>query len=491
VRAAFDAPAAAAAVPTAAGAGVTAAGVATVLAPLVIAAIAGWLIRAQITATAGARDRRINEQGAGYGTDTAANAKAMASMVTSADKLAVYERLRSQEAKAQADLYEAIGDGDEQRVQMAEQQLKFIQLQRGQVDAVFERVHAINGVEADRLRLLRETEAFLKKSESERDRRAKELPETRRAYDDTVLKTADDKEKLDILARRRAELPSNAAIATMDASIEAMPAGKERDAADQRFLEISREILEIAQQREEVEKAIADKLADQAKELAGQQKARADYVLDTQIAEARVKGLDAIANRLENEKKLREEIRRVMEQTGVTEQEAERAARRKLSAEWQLEQKKAGASSAVAPSVSAGSSSSTFRPGITGAIGAKDDRISIYDNRAVGRLREVGADGRIPLTPAPVAIGDVVPRVRPAAGASASGGAGGLAGAVKDAADAVKRDNSAANLATLNKVMREFASTVVGNNAATDKAIAGIIVTVQDLTTKVKATRTQ
>lgn len=476
VRAAFAGRAAAAAAPAAVGAGVTAAGVASVVAPLVIAALAAWLIRAQIVSTAAARERRTNDQGDRYSADTAGNARAMASMVTSADKLAVYERIRTQEAKAQADLYDAIAAGDTLRVQQSEQQLKFLALQRDQVERVFDRVHAINGVEADRLRLLKETETFLKKSEDERDRRAKELPETRKAYDDTVMRTAGDQEKLDILARRRAELPSNAAIAKMDAALDAMPAGKERDAAEQRFLEISREILEITQQREEVEKSIADKLEDQAKKLAGQQQARADYVLDIQIAEARAKGLDAIATRLENEKKLREEIRRIVEQTGVSEEEAERAARRKLSAEWQLEQKKAG----LPAGSSSGSPASALRP--------PAETISIYDNRAVGRLREADANGRIPLVPVAPSISAAVPRItRPASPAAGAEGAD----AVRGAAAGIRGDRAVPAVGAVIAEVQNLGAAVQERDAALTAALGTLAKSVQDLTTQVKGNRKQ
>ncbi|MFA6962452.1 MAG: hypothetical protein WC205_16980 [Opitutaceae bacterium] len=476
-------PAASAAAPAAAGAGVTGGAIAAVVAPLVIAALAGWLIRAQINATADARTRRIEDQGNRYGSDTVGNAKAMSSMVTSADKLAVYERIRTQEAKAQQDLYDAINQGDAVRVQQSEQQLKFLALQRGQVEQVYDRVHAINGAEADRLRLLKETEAFIKNSEKIRDDRAAKLPETQKTYDDTVLKMADDQEKLDILRRRRAELPSNASIATYAGTLDAMPAGKERDAAEQRYLELSRQVLEVTQDIEAVQKSIAEKIADQAKELAKQQQSRADYVLDIQITEARAKGLDQVADRLENEKKLREEIHRVMEATGATEEEAERAARRKLSAEYQLAQlKKPGAASTPASLVS--------RP-------STQETISIYDNRAVGRLSEADANGRIPLVPTAPSFSSVVPQISRTAGAAAGvrGPAGtsaaDLAGVVASAADAVKTDASAENIAKLHEKLKDFGQAIVGKSAATDKAFQSLIVEVGKLTTQVKDLRTQ
>lgn len=470
-------PAASAAAPAAAGAGVTGTAIAAVVAPLVIAALAGWLIRAQINATAAARERRTNEQGDRYGADVAGNSRAMSSMVTSSDKLAVYARIQSQEAKVQQDIYDAIAQGDELRVSMAEQQLKFLALQRGQVDQVFERVHAINGVEADRLRRLREMEAFLKTSEKSRDERAAKLAETQKAYDDTVLKTADDQEKLEILRQRRADLPSNAAITTYAATIDAMPAGKERDAAEQRFLEISREVLEVTQDIAAVQKSIADKIADQVKELGKQAQARADYTLDIQIAEARVKGLDQVADRLENEKKLREEIRRVIQATGVTEEEAERAARRKLSADWQLEQKKNGTAAGSMPSADRGIQTGQIRTGRIGENSGAGETISIYDNRARGREREADAYGRIPLVPVAPSVSAVVPRLTGpgTTGVSGAGAAGDLAARVQSAADAVKADTSPENI-------RKLGESIASLDAAYGSRFAALTSALQEVT---------
>lgn len=442
---------------------------------LVVAGLGAWLVKAQLEASAAARERATNEQGDRYSSDIAGNAKAMSAMVTGADKLAVLERIRTQEARAQEDIYAAIADGDDVRVRAAEQQLKFLQLQRGQVDGVFDRVHALNGVEADRLRILKETQEFVKKSEADRDARAKNLPETQRRYDDIVMRTADDQEKLGILARRRSELPSDAAIATMSDSIDRMSAGKERDAAEQRLLEISGEVLDIAQQRAAVEKSIADKIADQAKKLADQQQARADYILEIQIAEARASGMDAVAGRLENEKKLRDEIRRIVEATGASEEEAERAARRKLSAEWQLEQKKAGA---------AGSQVSGFKPQVS-----QPETISIYDNRAVGRLREADANGRIPLVPTAPAVASVVPSASRVGTLAGRGNPGDLAGAVANAADAIKKDATSENLEALRKEIDKLAAVAESKNrdeAAKWKALSD---SVQNLVKQFAASR--
>jgi hypothetical protein len=475
VRAAYAGRVAGAVAPEAAATGVTAAGVATVAASLVIAALAGWFIRAQILATAAARDRRTNEQGDRYTADTVGNIKAMNAMVTGADKLAVLERLRTQEAKVQQDIYDAIGQGDAVRLDSSRQQLKFIELQRSQVDGIFERVHAINGVEADRLRLLKETEAFVKKSLAERDELAKGLPDARRAYDDQQFRTGDDRTKLDILDKRRAALPSDLALGTAWASTYDMAAGKERDAAQASLLEKYRQVKEIAEQRAEIEQSIAGKLADQAAELAKQSLARADYVVEVQIAEARARGLDQVADRLENEKKLREEIRRVVEATGASEAEAEAAARRKLSAEWQLEQKKSG------PSANQGSG---FKPPVS-----QPKTVSPFDSRAVGRLHLADpVTGRVPLAvPAP-SFAAVVPQVnRP--GTAGNPPAGNLAGALASAADAVKADPSAANLAALSKSLAEFGAITGARNAKVDAAYKSLLDQVETLKKQMAAGR--
>lgn len=441
-------------VPTAAaGAGEAVAGgavatVASVVLPLVIAAVAIWFIRSQKNAALNAHTSLITETSDRYGDQFQGNLKAMASMATQEDKLAVSARIRAQMAQVEEDRYAAIAQGDEQRVQMASQQLVFLEKQHAQLDGVFARVHAIAGEERDRLRLIKEANDFIKYSDAVRVERQKDLPAARSDFQDALTNSiGTDAAKLTRLRSKRDELPSWEAVFNVQDQIDKMHNGAARDSSEDSLLRTKTAILDIEKQIADVEKSISASLADQIKKMADQVQARADYILDYQILQAKAAGEDKVVTALEAQKSLRAEIKKIMDSTGATEEEAERAARRKLSLEWQLGQKK----NAVPATGGSGLQSSgglKSSGGLTSII-APETSFSLFDNRAVQGL----------------AFGGVVPRVSKPKIPTGSPDAdiGGLAGAVKDAEDAFAKDDSLANKRALSAALQKLTKTIQQN----------------------------
>lgn len=325
--------------PRPAAPGVTAggilAGVSTVATAAIVTYVIGELIAQGVIARAEARAARVAAAGEASFEQTTGLSRRVAQTTTAAEQVALMKEITDRRREASRLLAENIFK-DETLAGIYRRQVHTL-------DLLFDRLRSISAEDLVRRRTATDTTAELERQRELLAAMADKASELSQAYE--ALRSAEfdalsDENKLITLGARRADLDLR------------MP-GLERAAATGGEAE-TRALFEAKRQALELDRAIAqlaEKIAAEAKKAADETQktkealdgvleatertlaARQDITSEILIAEARARGEDEIADRLERQKRLREEIRRIVEATGVSEAEAERAARRLILAQ--------------------------------------------------------------------------------------------------------------------------------------------------------------
>lgn len=332
--------------------GVGATGAAAIAAPiaiLVTAAMGAWFIRQEKAARLQAQTMRLQEQSERYGGDTRGSTRSMSQMATVYDRIATEEMLRKQLSAAREDRSQAIMDAEEDRLRIAESQIKLIEHQLANIDRVYERVAAVNRAEQIRTEELEKHKRLLADMDRRAGLAAAEVPDLTKQL--RQLDMSPDAARLEDAKRELGNLAGADAIAQAERALRAntAPGSTERQAGEAAILKQKIQIAQLNKEIAALEKRIADEAkrgADETERAAetkrNQAAAREDITSDILIAEARVRGEDELAERLERQKRLRSEIKRIVDATGASEEDAERVARRLILAQEAAAKKAAG-----------------------------------------------------------------------------------------------------------------------------------------------------
>jgi hypothetical protein len=232
--------------------------------------------------------------------------------------------------------------GDDETVQSLEMQLRLRRSQLNTLDEIFER-----DAEANRQRqgAIAAEEAFLEKErqwkqeEEERLKRMADLlPRLRETRARQEFEALGDAEKSSVLGDEiggmQSELERLRIIDTANSSL------GEQQEIEAKILDLQNRIFELSTQRQQIEagitrekdaQAAADRRAAQAAadKARSQAEAKADFIEEFQILQARASGDEELARHLERTRTMRQEIMAVVEQTGVSEEQAYHAVARR------------------------------------------------------------------------------------------------------------------------------------------------------------------
>ena len=346
------------------------------------------------------------------------------------------------------------------------------------LDMIFDKTRSITAAEMDRRSAAAAVTADLQRHKDILSAMADPASKLAQSYEKLLAAEfgqLSDADKLTTFGARRASLRLDLPVLEKKAET-----GKADDLAA--VYDAKAKIVELDEVILNLEKKASAELASQVDKLGKQAQSKQDYVLDFQILQAQASGNDAIVKKLEHQKALREEIKKIMDATGVTEEEALRAATRKLALQDQL----AARGKTGAPSTANRLPSTVDHSGALGApgtiqthpIGEGSIGISSFDYRNNGII---GGFGRI------------VPRLAPS-GVSSSGikpaaDIGSLGDAVKKAQEAFDKDGTLASKKKLTDEINMLTAALEKNKSKEDPVIRALITAVAQLRTQVAGLR--
>lgn len=458
------------------------AGVGTIATAALVTYVVGEMIARGMIARAEAQEANVAAAGEASWQQTTRLAGEGADIATLEERADLLKRIKEAREAASA-AASATGDLEVARVYL--QQLRTL-------DLLYLRTQSISAAELARREGARATAQYLADQASAMERLGPEVAAAAAALAEADFGALSPEEQLAKLRRRRGEVEGGLGenVAAFDAT-----AGGDPAAAEAARLEVLRSRLQLVE-LDKVILALEAKITAQTEKTAAATKsqadARAEITSDILAAEARARGDTDAAERLERQKRLREEIRRIVEATGASEEEAERVARRLILAQEAAAKGAAGAQ--------AGAGAGAAVPGLAGRDGPPRLGTESYDetNARMGRGL-ISAREPFAALPAVRPFSFVVPPAAPSAAPAGAGAGGGAGGGGRNASTDTLYQltaellgaGSAEREAEAAEALKAYGETVKALLAAGDRRYAELVAQLKIVESQIKTGRTR